>query len=72
MVEEISSKIENLVLKADFEKLSRRVMPEMNRFKGIITDFEKSQSQHHEILRRFDEVLLEKASKTSLQQVRID
>ena len=45
------------------------VLPPVKKMEKEIVSFHKKQEQSHEIIRRFDEVLLEKASKTSIQQV---
>ncbi|CAI2383872.1 unnamed protein product [Moneuplotes crassus] len=68
-VELIKQKMKRLVLQSEFDDLRKKVFPEVKKMQKTVLEFDKAQSQHNEIIRRFDEVLLEKASKTSVQQI---
>jgi hypothetical protein len=53
----------------DMTHLKSIIIPKINKFKKQIEEFSKQNSEHVEIIKRFDEILLEKASKFQFQSL---
>ena len=51
--------------------LRKEIMPIVNNFKKIINEFTNENEQMKEMIRRFDEVLSEKASKISINEMHV-
>ncbi|CAG9327403.1 unnamed protein product [Blepharisma stoltei] len=70
--EDLSVVTEQLNIKAyksDLEKLERSTLPKIEEFKTCIKSFQYQMVDHEAVLSRFDELILEKASKYDLQKI---
>nr|ACK37611.1 putative reticulocyte-binding protein 2 [Kahliella matisi] len=68
----LKKQTEEYALKNDFNKLEHKVLPTIQQFERKILEFQISASQHSEIIRRYDEVISEKASKFMVTQIQTE
>jgi hypothetical protein len=59
-------------IKAEFEQLQNSVLPQLEAFKIEMFRFKLEREQHTDILMRYDEILLDKASKFNIAELRED
>ena len=68
-VDEVDSKFKDYCSYKDLKLLYKKVVPAVKGFEANLVEFGKDMEQTKEIVKRFDEVILEKASKISLEAV---
>lgn len=65
----LRNRLDDFSLKQEFKDLEMRVLPSLEKVKTQLSEFKKEQQQFHEMIRRFDEIICEKASKASINEV---
>ncbi len=58
--------MKNFTTYKDLKELYNKVVPQLSAFEESMASFEKGHSQFSEMLSRYDEVMAQKANKTSL------
>ena len=63
----IYQKLTNYATKESFSELQEKVIPPVKSFQEQLLEYRDQNLQHREIIRRFDDILLTKASKVELK-----
>lgn len=67
--ENIKLKLKEFSLKKELKSLENKIVPPVDQFRVDINNFKAELVDHQQMIRRFDEVICQKASKTSIQEV---
>ncbi|CDW71850.1 UNKNOWN [Stylonychia lemnae] len=70
VVVHLREELDQFVLEDDFNKLENKVIPKILEFQSKINDYTEQAETHNEIIRRYDEILSEKASRWALTELR--
>lgn len=62
----VATDLTKFAFRSDLADLANKLLPELDTFRVEMYSFKKEREQHTEILLRYDEVILEKASKFQL------
>lgn len=65
-VTKLASEMRNFASFKDLQELYGKVVPQLSAFEGTMSEFQKGHQQFEEMLQRYDEIISQKASKTSL------
>ena len=68
-IDSILSLFKQYAKQQDLLLLEKQIVPPMKRFEDIMQQYAKDNEQMREVVRRFDEVIIEKASKVSLHEM---
>ena len=65
----LRKRLDEFAIKKDFVDLEKLVLPALENVKIQLATSNNERQQFHEMIRRFDEVICDKASKTSVTEV---
>ena len=65
----IKKQLKDFAFKQDLKELETRIVPTVDKARLQIIDFKDTLYKQSQMIRRFDEVICDKASKTSIQEV---
>lgn len=68
-LQEVADYTTQLCKYSDLKELYNKVMPSLKSFEDNVISLNRDMDQHHEIIRRYDEVISDKASKIAIKEI---
>ena len=68
-IRKLNKRVDICVSLEHIKQVEQKILPKVEEFRGDLNGFREENKQHRNILLRFDEVMLEKASKFAIEQI---